>query len=63
MLALLSSNIYILSGEKIAGVFPMSHILRHQNSWQVESRLDRSASGCSIFLHAVSTVCANVAPN
>jgi hypothetical protein len=39
MLALLSSVMYILSGENIAPVYPICHdLLKHQNSWQVDNQ-------------------------
>jgi hypothetical protein len=51
VLALLSSVMYILSGESIAGVYPMSHIVRHQNSWHVQNRLHRAGTLCVQLLH------------
>ncbi len=51
VLALLSSDIYILSGKKMTVLYPMSHILIHQNSWQVDNRLYRAGILCVLLLH------------
>jgi hypothetical protein len=51
VLALLSGDIYIFSDEKIAVVYPMSNILRHQNSWQVVNRLYKARTLCVEQLH------------
>ncbi len=55
--ALLSSVMYILSGENITAMFTISRRRWDQNTTQVANRLDRARAawlhtyGCSMFLH------------
>ncbi len=58
--ALLSSVLYILSGENITAVFTISRHRWDQNTTQVANRLDRARAidtyGCSMFLHGLNCV-------
>ncbi len=49
--ALLSSVMYILSGENITAMYTMSRLLRHHNSWLVANRLNRAGDTYDLLLH------------
>jgi len=51
VLALLSGVMYILSGDKLVGVYSTTRRLRDQNTTQVDNRQGRAGTLCVRLLH------------